>query len=172
MRSAKTCFSLELFFFAQRVESIPTLETFRSNFKAKWLLKSQNYFETVENQLRKSGIDLGSLLRKVASQNSEIVGEMSSRLYCFEQRENCKIALLKTNQISYCMGACALWSNLYPRLRRFTFRDAGLGHGRSSLAGLIFKVKVKVKDFVSFRCSFGLKLASWRVSELRITSSL
>ncbi len=34
-------------------------------------MAAQNYFETVENQLRNSGIDLGSLLRQVASQNSE-----------------------------------------------------------------------------------------------------
>ncbi len=34
-------------------------------------MAAQNYFETVENQLRHSGIDLGSLLRQVASQNSE-----------------------------------------------------------------------------------------------------
>ena len=34
-------------------------------------MAAQNYFETVENQLQKSGIDIGSLLRLVASQNSE-----------------------------------------------------------------------------------------------------
>ena len=47
-------------------------------------MAAQNYFETVENQLRKSGIDLGSLLRQVASQNSEInnlqMGSLSQSL--------------------------------------------------------------------------------------------
>ena len=34
-------------------------------------MAAQNYFETIEDQLQKSGINLRSLLRQLASQNSE-----------------------------------------------------------------------------------------------------